>query len=224
MEMFLTESQEKKEGLISSFLNGFSFKRCFDVAFSMIALILGSPLLIVIALLVIFASRGKLIYGHERVGLGGRKFKCFKFRTMFADADKRLNEILAANPELKEEWDRTHKLKNDPRVTPVGAFLRKTSLDELPQFWNVFLGDLSVVGPRPLVEEEIKKHLGTRAKKILSVKPGLTCFWQTLGRSDLTYADRVDLDEKYIEEASFILDLKLILKTIPCMLLKKGAY
>ena len=144
---------------------------------------------------------------------------------MYADADKRLAELLARNSDLKKEWEATYKLKYDPRVTPFGLFLRKTSLDELPQFWNVLKGDLSVVGPRPVVKEEIDKYYSIKAYKILSIRSGLTGPWQVSGRSDISsYAQRIKLDEYYVDNQSFIMDLKLIAKTVPAMLLSRGAY
>jgi exopolysaccharide production protein ExoY len=199
-------------------------KRSFDIFFSTLVLTLLSPLFFLIAIAVKLSSKGPIFYGHLRVGRGGKKFRCFKFRSMYMDADHRLKEILANDPALRHEWETTHKLKNDPRVTPIGAFLRKTSMDELPQFWNVLRGDLSVVGPRPVVELEIIKFLGPKASKILSIRPGLTCFWQVSGRTDTTYDHRVALDEKYVDNRSLAVDIKLIAKTIPAIFSSRGAY
>ncbi|CUI16563.1 exopolysaccharide biosynthesis protein [Candidatus Protochlamydia naegleriophila] len=201
------------------------FKRAFDIFFSLTCLILGSPFFLLIALFVLLTSPGKIVYSHERIGRGGKPFLCYKFRTMYKDADQRLKDILNANPEWRKEWERSYKLKKDPRITPFGSFLRKTSLDELPQFWNVLKGDLSVVGPRPVVKAEVEKYLGVKAYKILSIRPGLTGPWQVSGRSDITcYQTRVQLDEYYVDHHSILLDLKLIAKTIPAMLFSKGAY
>lgn len=169
-------------------------------------------------------SSGPIFYSHERIGRGGKKFRCYKFRTMYEDADARLQELLEANPVLAQEWRTTRKLKNDPRIMPIGKILRKTSLDELPQFWNVLKGDLSIVGPRPLVACEVVSYLGDKASKILSVRPGLTCIWQVSGRNDVSYDTRILLDEQYIDTQSLLLDLKLIIRTIPSMLFSKGAY
>ncbi|WP_068468406.1 sugar transferase [Candidatus Protochlamydia phocaeensis] len=200
-------------------------KRAFDIAFSLACLILGAPVFLLIGLFIFCTSPGKIIYSHERIGRGGKPFRCYKFRSMYSDADKRLKEILASNPQLREEWERSFKLKNDPRITPFGAFLRKTSLDELPQFWNVLKGDLSIVGPRPVVKAEVEKYLGPKAYKILSIRPGLTGLWQVSGRSDINcYQKRIQLDEQYVDNRSFFLDLKLIFKTIPAMLFSRGAY
>lgn len=199
-------------------------KRGFDLLFSLFALTIATPILFIIALIIKLSSRGKLIYSHERIGRGGRPFRCYKFRTMYADADQRLKDLLASDPTLKAEWERNFKLKNDPRVTPFGAFLRKTSLDELPQFWNVLKGDLSVVGPRPVVREEVEKHFGEKASKILSIRPGLTGLWQVSGRSDISYQKRIALDEIYIDQRSLWLDITLIARTIPAMISSRGAY
>lgn len=200
------------------------FKRLFDILFSSTALICCVPLFSVIAAAIVISSRGKVFYSHERIGRGGKPFRCYKFRSMYPDADDRLQDLLKSNPEMREEWIQSRKLKQDPRVMPIGKFLRKTSMDELPQFWNVLKGDLSIVGPRPLVSAEVIGYLGDKAAKILSVRPGLTCIWQVSGRSDVSYSKRIQLDEEYIDNQSFLLDVKLILKTIPSMLFSKGAY
>lgn len=201
-----------------------ALKRSFDIFFSLCVLVIGSPIFFLIALTVLVNSRGKVIFSHERIGRGGKPFRCYKFRTMHHNADSRLKELLAAHPELKEEWERTHKIKNDPRVTPFGRILRKTSLDELPQFWNVLIGDLSVVGPRPVVKAELQKYFGRKTPLLLSVRPGLTGLWQVSGRSNTSYEERIRLDEEYILKQTFITDLKLIAKTIPAMLSRRGAY
>lgn len=200
------------------------WKRLFDILFSSLVLISLSPLFAAIAILIRLTSKGKAIYSHERIGRGGRPFACYKFRTMYLDAEERLKDILDSDPALKREWMETRKLKNDPRITPVGLFLRKTSLDELPQFFNVLKGDLAVVGPRPVVLDELKEHFGHRAVKILSVRPGITGIWQVSGRSDTSYKTRILLDEIYVDSCSFTLDVSLILKTIPKMVSTKGAY
>lgn len=199
-------------------------KRIFDIIFSLFALVICLPLLLIIAAIILFSSRGKIIYSHERIGRGGKPFRCYKFRTMYKDADLRLQELLTNNPQLLEEWKSSRKLKKDPRVTPVGQFLRKTSLDEFPQFWNVLKGELSIVGPRPVVKEEVTDYLGDKASKILSVRPGLTGIWQVSGRNDVSYANRINLDEQYVDTHSLYLDLILIFKTIPRMIFSKGAY
>ena len=199
-------------------------KRLFDLTFSFVFLILFLPLFVVLALLIIMASRGPIFYTCKRVGQHGRLFNCFKFRTMYADADERLQLMLASNADLKQEWEVYWKLRSDPRITPIGKLLRKTSLDELPQLFNVLIGDLSLVGPRPVTQEEIEKYYGDKAQKILSLRPGITGLWQTSGRNLLTYDERVKLEELYVDSRTFLMDLKLIAKTVPVILFPKGAF
>ena len=200
-------------------------KRCFDVFFSLtVLLLLGLPFFILLALFIKLDSKGPLFYGSVRVGQHGRLITCWKFRTMIVDADKVLQELLDSTPSIREEWEQYYKLKNDIRITRVGRWLRKTSLDELPQFWNVLKGDLSVVGPRPVSIEEASLYLEKKGAKMFSLRPGLTGLWQTSGRSNLPYLARMDLEERYIDTRSFILDLWLILKTIPLMVFPKGAF
>ncbi len=199
-------------------------KRTFDIIFSVIALIACIPVFVMIAIVIRLASAGPIIYSHERIGRGGKTFRCYKFRTMYPDADARLHELLASDLVMFKEWQDSRKLKKDPRIMPVGRILRKTSMDELPQFWNVLKGDLSIVGPRPLVACEVVSYLGDKASKILSVRPGLTCIWQVSGRNDVSYHKRIQLDEEYIDRQSLLLDVILILRTIPSMVFSKGAY
>lgn len=202
----------------------FPLKRIFDIAFSAAALVFGAPLFLFLACLIRVTSRGPVLFSQERIGRGGVPFRCYKFRTMYEDAQTRLEEILCHDPIRKAEWLSQRKLKKDPRVTPLGRLLRRTSLDELPQFWNVFKGDLSVVGPRAVVYDEVIQFMGSRSRKILSIRPGLTGLWQVSGRSDTTYAERVALDCTYIDTRTFTGDLRLILRTIPVMLGARGAY
>ena len=198
-------------------------KRIFDLAFSSCALVALAPLFFMIALTILICSPGNVMYTQIRLGRGGKPFKCYKFRTMHLDADRRLKEILQKNPLLRAEWEKKQKLKIDPRVFSFGRLLRKTSLDELPQFWNVFKGDLSVVGPRPYMVKQ-RKELGSLGYKILSVRPGITGLWQTSGRSNTTFYERIALDAQYVDERTFGYDLKLILKTIPEIIFSKNAY
>lgn len=199
-------------------------KRVFDLGFSLLFLICFSPVFIFLGLLVYFSSPGPIFYGHERIGRAGKKIKCWKFRTMHKNADKILIKMLKKNPVMQAEWNLYYKLKNDPRITPIGRLLRKTSLDELPQFFNVLIGELSVVGPRPCVEKELHQNYGEKVLKILSIRPGLTGVWQTSGRNNLTREERVKIEESYIDHRTLLLDLKLILKTIPMMIFSRGAY
>ncbi len=202
-------------------------KRGFDILFSLAALLFGIPLFACIALLVKLSSPGPVFYCSLRIGRRGRLFKFWKFRSMHRDADQRLEVILNSDPKLKKEWKKYFKLQNDPRLTRIGSFLRKSSFDELPQFWNVLFGDLSIVGPRPYLPREadtIRKILGHDIEKMFSVRPGLTGIWQTAGRSTLTFQERVKLEVSYVEKRSFLFDLKLIVKTIPILLFRKGAF
>ncbi|MBF8263273.1 MAG: wcaJ [Parachlamydiales bacterium] len=207
-------------------------KRIFDILFSLSVIILFAPVFISIALLVRLTSPGPIFYKSVRLGRGGRVIYCWKFRSMYRDADERLSLLLANNPRLGSEWAQFQKLKNDPRITMIGKFLRKTSLDEWPQFWNVLKGDLSIVGPRPPVlmgpperfADEIRKWYGFSTGKILSIRPGLTGVWQISGRSEISFDERVRLEETYAETRTFWKDLILIIKTIPAVLFSKGAY
>lgn len=199
-------------------------KRVFDLSFSLLVLTLGLPIFLLIALSIKCTSRGKVFYSQIRIGRGGKAFRCFKFRTMYADADQRLESLLRQDPVKRAEWKANRKLKQDPRITPLGKFLRKTSLDEIPQFFNVLKGNLSIVGPRPVVQEEIDQFFGVKAYKILSIRPGLTGIWQVSGRNNTTYSQRVHLDETYVDSQTLWLDVKLIAKTIPCMIFARGAY
>ncbi len=199
-------------------------KRIFDICFSTLVLTLGLPIYLLLALAVKITSKGPVFFRHERIGRGGRRFLCYKFRTMHPDAETRLRELLDSDPQLRKEWQTHYKLKKDPRITPIGSFLRKTSLDEFPQFWNVLIGDLSVVGPRPVTEEELKKKLGPYAARFLTIRPGLTGPWQVSGRSETNFCKRIRLDMHYIRYQSFLWDLSLILRTVPAMLSTRGAY
>lgn len=199
-------------------------KRLFDLLFSILFLCFASPIFLLCALAVRLSSTGPVFYAHLRVGKEGRAFYCLKFRTMYRDAAARLEPLLASDPSLMQEWNTYFKLKEDPRITVVGRFLRKSSLDELPQVWNVLKGDMSVVGPRPLTQHEVAYYLKEKAQKILSVRPGLTSIWITQGRNALTLDQRVQLEELYIDRASFWLDIKLIVLTAWRMFFSKGAY
>jgi exopolysaccharide production protein ExoY len=202
-------------------------KRSFDILFSVTVLIIGFPFFALTALLVKLNSPGPIFYCSLRIGRKGRLFKFWKFRSMHRDADQRLEVMLNSNPELHQEWQKYFKLKKDPRLTGIGSFLRKTSLDEFPQFWNVLIGDLSIVGPRPYLPREVDmifKILGNDMEKIFSVRPGLTGIWQTAGRSSLTFEERVKLEVNYAKQRSFLFDLRLIAKTIPILFFSKGAF
>ncbi len=199
-------------------------KRAFDIVFSAGVLSFGLPLFLSIALLIAISSGTNPIYRQRRVGRGGKPFFCFKFRTMVVDSEERLQKLLEQSPESRQEWMARRKLKQDPRIIRCGHFLRRTSLDELPQFLNVFLGHMSVVGPRPISQEEVKLYLGMDAPEILQLRPGITGLWQTSGRSNVSFAERIQMDREYVRVRTFLLDLKLVLKTVPQLMLRKGAY
>lgn len=202
-------------------------KRLLDLFLSAVALIICAPLLLWIACLIKSTSKGPIFYRSDRIGRKGKLFSCWKFRSMYTDADDRLEAVLKADPELNREWQAYFKLKRDPRLTTAGKFLRSTSLDELPQIWNVLKGDLSLVGPRPYLPREIEKIrsiLGTQVDELFSVRPGLTGLWQTAGRNCLTFEERVRMEVLYPGQRSFALDLKLIAKTVPILLLRRGAF
>lgn len=184
--------------------------------------ILFSPLMLLIVLLT-RREGSPAIYKHRRVGRDGKPFGCLKFRTMIPNADQVLRELLESNPELKAEWVRDHKLRNDPRVTALGRFLRRTSLDELPQIWNVIRGEMSLVGPRPVVREELLRY-GRNVRAYLTTRPGITGLWQVTGRNDTDYRRRVALDTYYARNKSLILDLYILLKTTRVVLAGRGAY
>jgi undecaprenyl-phosphate galactose phosphotransferase len=199
-------------------------KRLFDLVFSSSVLTFGFPFFLLCGVAVKFSSPGPMFYGSLRVGKRGKNFRLWKFRTMYADADERLKGLLKSNKSLRTEWKAYYKLKEDPRVTKLGKWMRKTSIDELPQFWNVLKGDMSLVGPRPVVEDEVKNYLKEKAPKILSMKPGLTSLWTVSGRNLVSYEERVALEESYIEKQSFWLDLLIILKTVRTIFFPKGAF
>ena len=196
-----------------------AIKRLIDIIGSLIGIILLSPLYIIIAILIKFDSPGKVVFGHTRKGKGGKDIKVYKFRTMYSNASEIFESF---TPEQKEEYYTNFKLDNDPRVTKLGGFLRKTSLDELPQLFNILKGDMTIIGPRPIVEKEVEKY-GDKAEKLFSVVPGLGGYWQANGRSDTTYEERVEMDMYYIDHMCFTLDAKILFQTIFSVLKGEGA-
>ena len=197
--------------------------RALDLVVATAALILTSPLLALAALLVFMGRNGPVLFAHERVGCAGKTFPVLKFRTMCVDADRVLREHLLANPEAMEEWSADHKLRRDPRVSAFGNFLRKTSIDELPQLFNVLRGEMSIVGPRPITPAEIEKY-GSLYPAYCSVRPGITGVWQVSGRNDVSYQRRVEMDALYARKKSVLLDLRLMFETIPALLTRRGSY
>ncbi len=208
---------------LMSRLNRF-LKRSFDLLISIALLPILIPVLVVIAVLIKLDSKGPIFFVHERIGEDGKTIRVLKFRTMYKDAKERLERLLKEDEQAKKEWETNFKLKNDPRVTKIGRFLRKTSLDELPQIFNVLKGDMSLVGPRPVIREEIEKYYGDFAQYYYMVKPGITGLWQVSGRSDTDYDKRVRLDTWYVLNWSLWLDLVILIKTVEAVLKGKGAY
>jgi len=195
-------------------------KRLIDIIASILLLLMLLPLFVIIMLLIYLSSPGPVFYKQTRVGRWGKLFTMWKFRSMYCDADARLKEIMAQN---EMTGGVIFKMKNDPRIIPIGRFIRKASIDELPQLWNVLKGDMSLVGPRPALPSEVNQY-SLQDRQRLEVIPGITCIWQVSGRSDIPFPQQVQLDVQYIQSQSLLLDLKLLLKTIPAVLLSRGAY
>jgi Undecaprenyl-phosphate galactose phosphotransferase WbaP len=212
---------EVRNGLLLATLQ--AFKRAFDVVVALIGLMAGLPVMLLLAALVKLSGPGPVFYLHTRVGRRGRPFKACKFRTMRVNGDEILREHLAGFAAARAEWESARKLRRDPRVTAVGRFLRVTSLDELPQLWNVLKGEMSLVGPRPIVESEIA-YYGKVFKLYTTAKPGITGLWQVSGRNDVGYDERVKLDEFYVRHWSPWLDVYILAKTIAALLQRRGAY
>jgi exopolysaccharide production protein ExoY len=198
-------------------------KRIFDFTAAAGGLIFLAPLLVPIAVAIKLSDGGPVFFGHERAGRYSKAFKCWKFRTMREGAGDLLASYLAANPEAAEEWRLTQKLENDPRVTAIGRFLRATSLDELPQLFNVLIGEMSLVGPRPVPKRELDDRYGKERRYYLLMRPGITGLWQVSGRSNTTYERRVAFDREYAAGWSFKRDIEIILKTLPAVLKAEGA-
>ena len=199
------------------------FKRIFDITATVVGGILILPVALIVAVLIYLDSPGPIVFGHKRVGQGGKEFPCYKFRSMVPNAQEALEIYLKENPAAREEWERDFKLKDDPRVTKIGKFLRKTSLDELPQLWNVLIGDMSLVGPRPIVRAEVEKY-GEYINDFYLVPPGITGVWQVSGRSDTTYEERVLMDSWYVHNWSVWIDIVYLVKTVFAVIKSKGAY
>jgi Undecaprenyl-phosphate galactose phosphotransferase WbaP len=200
-----------------------TIKRCLDVIICLLGGLLITPIFLLFTILVLVDSPGPAFYGHVRLGKDGKPFKAWKFRSMYRNSKDMLEELLERDPVAKAEWNANFKLKDDPRVTAIGRFLRRTSLDELPQLWNVLRGDMSLIGPRPIVTDEIEKY-GHHYKLFSSVKPGMSGLWQVSGRSETDYEERVALDIYYIQSWSLWLDLYVFFKTVVVVFGGKGAY
>lgn len=197
--------------------------RAAELVITAIAVVFLAPIMLATALVVKFTDRGPIFYSQKRIGRGGVPFNCLKFRSMAVDAEARLQALLAADPDARQEWERCRKLKNDPRVTRIGRFLRASSLDELPQLFNILKGDMGLVGPRPIIADEAS-YYGIHFRHYCAVRPGLTGLWQVSGRSDVSYRERVVMDVAYVRAKCVTLDLKILLATVPAVLLRRGSY
>lgn len=202
------------EGLLS---------RTFDLVVATLALLVALPLMLAIVLALLLFDRGPIFFRHQRIGQHGKRFECMKFRTMRVDGDRVLAEHLARDPAARHEWETTQKLRSDPRVTVIGRFLRGTSLDELPQLFNVFVGEMAIVGPRPVVLAELR-HYRRYADHYMTVRPGITGLWQVSGRNATSYRRRVACDVKYVRSRSISGDIGIIFRTVPAVLVARGAY
>jgi exopolysaccharide production protein ExoY len=194
-----------------------------NVTVALLALVFLAPVMLAVALVIYLQDGGPVVFAHRRIGREGRHFRCLKFRSMAVDAEARLQEVLARDPLARVEWEQDHKLRNDPRVTRLGAFLRRTSLDELPQLFNVLRGEMSLVGPRPIVDAEIVKY-GRHFQQYCAVRPGITGLWQVSGRNDTSYRSRVAMDCLYARRRSLVLDAYIIAATVPAVLARRGSY
>ena len=215
----------KPQGLSLKALDGDVAKRLFDIVFSLLILIVFFPVYVILAILIALSSPGPIFYVQQRIGQDFQPFNCIKFRTMVSNADEMLETMMAESPQMRQEFSDNFKLKRDPRITKIGYFLRLTSLDEFPQFWNVLKGDMSVVGPRPLVPEELYKY-GRRINTVLKIKPGITGLWQVSGRNDIPYPKRIQIDVYYATSHNWLLDLWIIIKTVGIVIFpyNNGAY
>ncbi len=198
-------------------------KRCFDVLLVLLSMPVTLPIFGIVGALVVMSSPGPVFYSHRRIRRGGAFFSMWKFRTMCVNSGEVLEQYLAKHPEARAEWNRTHKLRVDPRITPIGAFLRRSSLDELPQLWNVLMGQMSLVGPRPIVAAEVEKY-GDCFSCYCRVKPGLTGLWQVSGRSSVSYEERVALDCRYVGQWSLLADIKILSRTFASVMNQDGAF
>ena len=198
-------------------------KRALDIIGAGVGLLLLAPFFLIVALM-LRADGGPAFFAHQRVGRGGKLFGCLKFRSMVIDSQARLETLLANDPAARAEWEATRKLKNDPRITPIGRFLRSTSLDELPQLINVLRGEMSLVGPRPVQEAEIDRYYGASAAHYMAVRPGITGLWQVSGRSETSYESRVALDVAYVSRPSLLADISILLRTPVAVLSRRGAH
>jgi len=222
-EVLYTPQLVTRGGSHSRHANFNALIELMNVVIALAALVFALPIMLAIGFAIFLQDGGPVLFAHRRIGRDGRIFRCLKFRSMAVDAEARLAELLARDPQARAEWEADHKLRNDPRVTKLGAFLRKSSLDELPQLFNVLRGEMSLVGPRPIVDAEVAKY-GRRFRQYCAVKPGITGLWQISGRNDTSYRTRVALDCLYATRRSLLLDAQVLLATVPAVLMRRGSY
>jgi lipopolysaccharide/colanic/teichoic acid biosynthesis glycosyltransferase len=216
-------ANEASDGRQQAARKAFHVGRAFDIVIALLAIIVFLPFLALAALAIKLSAPGPVLFVQPRIGRDGRPFPCLKFRSMVLNSQEVLSTLLETSPEARLEWDRDQKLRNDPRITPVGSILRKSSLDELPQLFNILAGQMSVVGPRPIIEAEIRRY-GRRFDAYCSVRPGLTGLWQVSGRNEVSYEARVRLDALYARRKSTLYDLAICLRTVPAVLGSRGVY
>ncbi|OGF50841.1 MAG: hypothetical protein A2231_04100 [Candidatus Firestonebacteria bacterium RIFOXYA2_FULL_40_8] len=223
---FFFDNQVLLLNVRNSLKSGFNriVKKVFDLIVSLLIMVVALPFIALISVLIRLGSKGNPFYGHKRIGHNGNNFQCIKFRTMYFDADLRLKALLEKDDAVRKEWEKSYKIKNDPRITKIGGFLRKTSLDEIPQLINVLMGQMSLVGPRPVLQEELDKHYGEYIEYYYEVYPGLTGLWQVSGRSGVDYKKRVSLDVWYVSNWSLWLDIVILIRTIKVVFKREGAY
>jgi len=224
-KMIVLKTEKLRKSDISDFYLYPIMKRTFDIGFSVFAILISSPIMVIIAILIkIKSPEGDIFFKQKRLGLNGKVFDVYKFRTMIPNAEEKLMDLLEKDEKIKKEYLKYRKLKNDIRIIKgIGSFLRKTSLDELPQFFNILNGTMSVVGPRPYMRAEFSQYSQSIVNKITSVKPGITGYWQVIpSRHDTTFDDRVKIDLEYIDKQNFLLDLKIIFQTVFVMVLGRG--
>jgi lipopolysaccharide/colanic/teichoic acid biosynthesis glycosyltransferase len=223
VKAFLADAQHFRRHVAPNRPAGFArLAAGIDRLAAALLLLLLSPVMGVVALLIWRADGAPILFGHYRVGQHGRLFRCLKFRSMYRNSEQMLKDLLASDANARAEWERDHKLLNDPRITPIGHFLRRTSLDELPQLFNVLRGEMSLVGPRPITVAELPRY-GRVRWHYLSVRPGMTGLWQVSGRNDVTYEERVELDRRYVESDSLRMRLSILWRTIDVVLHGSGA-
>jgi len=214
---------ERRYAVRESGRGSFDWEYVVNSVLAVVILVFCAPLMVLVALSVFVYDGGPVLFAHRRIGRYGETFRCLKFRSMAVDAEARLERLLATDAAARREWEADHKLRDDPRVSPIGAFLRKTSLDELPQLLNVIRGEMSLVGPRPVVQAEAQKY-GRKFAHYCAVRPGITGLWQVSGRNDVSYGRRVALDVLYARHKSLRLDLAILLRTVPAVLFRSGSY